>query len=59
MNKLIDAIVRVLLDGTKIKMSGDMHEPYTTLISGGYANFKDGIVWKNWKTCYWELSQNE
>jgi hypothetical protein len=58
MSKLIDDIVTLLLDGLKIKMSGDIHEPYTTLVSGGFANYSNGIVSKNWKTEYWELNHD-
>ena len=54
-NSLISDIVACLMDGIAIKItSGVLEEPYCTLVSGGYANYHNGVVSKNWKTEYWE-----
>ena len=51
--KLINDIVKILLDGISIKITNDLHEPYIKLIYYGYANYHNGVVSKNWKTSYW------
>jgi hypothetical protein len=52
-NSLIKDVVLVLSDGFKIKLENGLEEPYNSLVSGGYANYDNGIVSKNWKTEYW------
>ena len=56
MNDLIDDVVLVLMDGIKIKMTDGLREPYNQLVSGGYADWYDGFVRKNWKTSYWHVN---
>jgi len=52
-------IVELLLDGIAIDFSTDtLQEPYSSLVSGGYANYQkreDGrwFICRNWKTEYW------
>jgi len=51
-------IITLLLDGLAIEMTEGLQEPYSSLVSGGYANYqmKDNkwFVYKNWKTSYWQ-----
>lgn len=48
-------IIKFLLDGWGINIvKGELHGNYAELISGGFANYSNGMMSKNWKTEYWQ-----
>lgn len=59
-------IVQCLLWGWSIKIEGRRPEgtesglpkEYCRLINGGFADYADGVVSKNWKTSYWKGQKN-
>ena len=51
---LINDVVLLLKDNIAIKLTNGLVEPYASLVSGGYANYQNGFVTKNWKTGYWQ-----
>ena len=60
MNEIIDKdlvkyqAIQTLLHGENIHQAM-MTKVHHELVSGGFANYSDGVMSKNWKTDYWVL----
>lgn len=47
-------IIDFLLDGWGINiLRGELYGNFAELVSGGYANYSNGLMTKNWKTEYY------
>ena len=42
-----------LQSGYAVRADNGLHEPWLSLVNGGFANYSDNKVYPNWKTGYW------